>query len=351
MSMHDPAPSGAPGRPAAAKVSPESMALRAQPRPVTRLNRRSLALLAGLLALGVLGATVWSLQPKTRRESSEPAELFNVDRVSRSEGLGQLPADYSKLPPPAPAPVPELGPPLPGDLGPAIVKSQQPVVPSYSPPGHDPAASERDARRKEAEQAAAASVFFRNGSQRTATAAPTTAAPGTPSSMPSGLTGFDPMAAGPAPTPAQASGADATMLGLVRKALDKETDADIKPLLELLANHYALGVVTNGNADVRRLGLADYFKFALCAEDIGIAKPDARLFHEALQRGEATAETAVHIGDHPGDDIAGAQQAGLRAIWFNPAGKTWEAERLPNAEIRSLTELPGLLAGWNKTRA
>lgn len=208
MSMHDPEPSDAPGRPAAAKVSPKSMALRAQPRPVTRLNRRSLALLAGLLALGVLGATVWSLQPKTRRESSEPAELFNVDRVSRSEGLGQLPADYSKLQ--QPAPVPELGPPLPGDLGPAIVKSQQPVVPSYSPPGHDPAASERDARRKESEQAAAASVFFRNGSQRAATAAPTAAAPGTPSSVPSGLTGFDPMAAGPASTPAQASGADAT---------------------------------------------------------------------------------------------------------------------------------------------
>lgn len=76
-------------------------------------------------------------------------------------------------------------------------------------------------------------------------------------------------------------------------------------------------MITNGNADVRRLGLADYFTFALCAEDIGIAKPDARLFQEALQRGGATADTAVHIGDHPGDDIAGAQQAGLRAIWFN----------------------------------
>jgi len=80
---------------------------------------------------------------------------------------------------------------------------------------------------------------------------------------------------------------------------------EVQPTLEILANHFALGVVTNGNADVRRLGLADYFKFALCAEDIGIAKPDARLFHEALQRGGATAQTAVHIGDHPGDDIAG----------------------------------------------
>ncbi|WP_347902678.1 HAD-IA family hydrolase [Pseudomonas purpurea] len=122
---------------------------------------------------------------------------------------------------------------------------------------------------------------------------------------------------------------------------------EVQPTLEVLANQYALGVVTNGNADVRRLGLADYFKFALCAEDIGIAKPDARLFHEALRRGGASAETAVHIGDHPGDDIAGAQQAGLRAIWFNPTGKDWEADRLPDAEICSLTELPALLARWN----
>ncbi|MHC8356776.1 HAD family hydrolase [Pseudomonas sp. LB3P81] len=129
-----------------------------------------------------------------------------------------------------------------------------------------------------------------------------------------------------------------------------EVFPDVEPTLEVLAKHYALGVVTNGNADVRRLGLADYFKFALCAEDIGIAKPDARLFHEALQRGGATAETAVHIGDHPGDDIAGAQQAGLRAIWFNPQGKLWEAQKAPDAEIRSLTELPALLARWNSAK-
>ena len=66
-----------------------------------------------------------------------------------------------------------------------------------------------------------------------------------------------------------------------------------------------------------------------------------------LQRGGVSAEAAVHIGDHPGDDIAGAQQAGLRAIWFNPAGKVWEAERLPDAEIRNLSDLPAVLARWN----
>jgi putative hydrolase of the HAD superfamily len=118
---------------------------------------------------------------------------------------------------------------------------------------------------------------------------------------------------------------------------------EVVPTLEILTRSYTLGVVTNGNADVRRLGLADFFAFALCAEDIGIGKPDPAPFIEALKRGKAQAFEAVHIGDHPGDDIAGAQQAGLRAIWYNPGGKVWEGENLPDAEIRSLTELPGVL--------
>ena len=178
----------------AGKVAPEAVALRAQPRPVTRLNRRTLAILVGVLSVAVLGATIWSLQPH-RRGTGEQTELYNVDRVSKSEGLDGLPADYSKLPPK----VPELGPPLPGDLGPAIVKSQQPVTPAYAPPGHDPA----DAWRKEADAAANSSVFFRSGNQGKATAPVTAqaaaAAPG------SALAGFDPLAAGPASTAAQPS--------------------------------------------------------------------------------------------------------------------------------------------------
>ena len=100
--------------------------------------------------------------------------------------------------------MPELGPPLPGDLGPAIVNSQQPAVAAYAAPGHDPA----DALRKEEEAAAASSVFFRIGQGQgqgqgqtpaaaTAQAAPSMAGAGT------ALAAFDPLAAGPASTAAQ----------------------------------------------------------------------------------------------------------------------------------------------------
>ncbi len=179
--------------PQAGKVVPEAVALRAQPRPVTRLNRRTLAILVGGLSVAVLGATIWSLQPPQRGAGGQN-ELYNVDRVSKSEGLAGLPADYSKLPPN----VPELGPPLPGDLGPAIVASQQPMTPAYVPPGHDP----NDALRKEAEAAAASSVFFRSGGQGQA-AKTAQAVPGAPGSA-SALAGFDPLGAGPASTAAQA---------------------------------------------------------------------------------------------------------------------------------------------------
>ncbi|MBA1324070.1 HAD family hydrolase [Pseudomonas plecoglossicida] len=125
-----------------------------------------------------------------------------------------------------------------------------------------------------------------------------------------------------------------------------EVFPEVQPVLEILRQRYTLGVVTNGNADVARIGLADYFKFALCAEDLGIGKPDPAPFLEALKRGDAPAEAAVHVGDHPGDDIAGAQRAGLRAVWFNPQGKAWTGDKAPDAQIQRLSQLPDVLARW-----
>lgn len=175
--------------PQADKVPPEEVALRAQPRPVKRLSRRTLAALAGGLAVAVLGATIWSLKPPQPRGGNGPAELYNVDRISRSEGLDRLPADYSQLPPATLPQPPELGPPLPGDLGPAIVRSQRPAGPAYTAPPHDAAEAERLARLKEAQEAAASSVFFRTGSQRPAATAAASAEQTVDAPT---LAGFDP---------------------------------------------------------------------------------------------------------------------------------------------------------------
>jgi type IV secretion system protein VirB10 len=144
------------------KVDPESLALRAPPRPVVRLNRRMLAVVCGLLAAMVLGATIWSLQPQ-RRDRNPATELYNVDRVARPENLEQLPKDYSGLPARSPAPVPLLGEPLPGDLGPAIVKAERDAVARASAAHTDAANAERLAQLRDAEEAAKSTIFFRKG--------------------------------------------------------------------------------------------------------------------------------------------------------------------------------------------
>lgn len=149
--------------PPAPKVAPEGMTLRAAPRPVTRLNRRTLALSATLLVLTIAGASMWALQSKGRRGPVDQANLYNVDRVAKADDLDQLPANYSKLPPkPAPAPastVPQLGPPLPGDWGAAA--SATPLPNSGMQPG--PSAGGIDHQRQ-AEEIARSAVFFRTSS-------------------------------------------------------------------------------------------------------------------------------------------------------------------------------------------
>ncbi|MDA7417073.1 TrbI/VirB10 family protein [Xenophilus arseniciresistens] len=153
------------------KADPEAMALRASPRPVVRLNRRMLAVIAGTLAAVVLGATLWSLQPH-RRERNPATELYNVDRIAKAESLDRLPRDYAGVARLAAPAVPQLGEPLPGDLGPAIVRSQQPVEARAH--GADPA----HAARLAAEDAARSGVFFRATGGSPASAKPAQAPAG-----------------------------------------------------------------------------------------------------------------------------------------------------------------------------
>jgi type IV secretory pathway VirB10-like protein len=176
------------------KADPETLALRASPRPVTRLNRRMLTALAGMLGAVILGATLWSLQPHKHNQNTG-AELVNVDRVPRAESLDQLPQDYSKVAPLTKPEVPILGEPLPGDLGPAIVRAQNNAnTEGYNPP----APPGQIAPMSDAADAARSSVFFRSSASTKADS---------PSSVPaiqpeqaSGNQAFDPVAAASTPS-------------------------------------------------------------------------------------------------------------------------------------------------------
>jgi type IV secretion system protein TrbI len=159
------------------KEPPEIAALRAAPQTVMRLNRRTLALLVGVVSAAVLGATIWSLQGSKRQRESSAPELHNVDRVAKAENLDQLPADYSKMAPAAAPPV--LGPPLPGDLGrPMLRAEREPGAAGSSANRFDEDAhAELVNRLREAEEAAKAPVVFKQSARAGAMPAARTAAP------------------------------------------------------------------------------------------------------------------------------------------------------------------------------
>ena len=91
-------------------------------------------------------------------------------------------------------------------------------------------------------------------------------------------------------------------------------------LAELRASGRKLALVTNGpvawqSRKLHTLGLGDYFDEVLISEAEGIAKPDSRIFARAVERLGVAPADAMFVGDHPDIDVAGAQDAGLVAVW------------------------------------
>jgi len=111
----------------------------------------------------------------------------------------------------------------------------------------------------------------------------------------------------------------------------------------------SLGLVTNGPADVQRpkvelLGIAPLVDFVLVSGEFGAWKPDPAIFAEALRLGGAAAPEAIFVGDSAEHDIAGAQAAGIRAVWINRPGRPWtEPAPPPDDEVPDLATLLALL--------
>lgn len=120
--------------------------------------------------------------------------------------------------------------------------------------------------------------------------------------------------------------------------------ADVEHGLAALAAQYPLAALTNGNADLARIGLAGHFRFSLGARDHGAAKPAASIFLAACARLSLAPIEVLHVGDDPELDVAGAQRAGLRACWINRDGLAWPAHLAPpDLVARDLPELHSLL--------
>lgn len=116
-------------------------------------------------------------------------------------------------------------------------------------------------------------------------------------------------------------------------------------VLEVLAQHYTLGALSNGNADIYKTDIGEYFDFAFSAEQVDASKPLPDMFHAAMAESGATSHEIIHVGDNPEHDVLGAQQVGLFTVWMNSGDWRWPSQRVPaDEEIRLIDELPSAIA-------
>lgn len=120
---------------------------------------------------------------------------------------------------------------------------------------------------------------------------------------------------------------------------------DAIPALLALGARYPILALSNGTADIHRTGLGHHFVGALSAGEIGISKPDPRIFHAACERLGFEPAAVLHIGDDAMLDVEGALAAGMKAVWLNRSGAAWRGTGRPDRIVNGLAEIAVWLAG------
>ncbi len=121
---------------------------------------------------------------------------------------------------------------------------------------------------------------------------------------------------------------------------------DTLPALAWLASRYPLVALSNGNADLGKVGLSAYFKGGISAARFGVAKPHVSIFFAAAELAGVAPHEVLHVGDDAHHDVIGALGAGMQAVWVNRSEHLWtHTPHEPNETIGQLNELCDLLAG------
>lgn len=121
---------------------------------------------------------------------------------------------------------------------------------------------------------------------------------------------------------------------------------DVLPALKILKGQKRiLALVTNMDADMRaicrELGLAVFLDFVITSGEVGASKPQPEIFLTALEYAGVSASEAVHVGDQPEIDVAGAVSAGIRPILIDRYNLFPDITDCPR--IHSLAEVAGYL--------
>ena len=119
--------------------------------------------------------------------------------------------------------------------------------------------------------------------------------------------------------------------------------------VDSLHKKYRLFLASNGTASVQhgRMTSANLYRFfekVFVSQEIGHNKPSREYFAACFASIEDfDPAKAIMVGDSLSSDIKGGIQAGIRTVWVNPTGASHPADICPDYEIRSITELEGLL--------
>ncbi len=177
--------------PAPPKADPETLVLRGAPGRVVRFRRGAIIAIAALGSTAIVGVAWVALKPATFRIVADGDDRGEISAKTPADALADAPKSYGD--------VPQLGPPLPGDLGRPILEHQRTIGPAAPPTGPDQAAQAAEAERQRlaAERKAAreSGVMMQlAGAGRTAAppAEPAVASPAVPESAASGRVALDP---------------------------------------------------------------------------------------------------------------------------------------------------------------
>jgi len=115
-------------------------------------------------------------------------------------------------------------------------------------------------------------------------------------------------------------------------------------VLESLTSRAMLGVLTNGNADVNKLGIGHLFEFSISSVDVKSNKPDSAHFIKAKEISGIEFVNTLHIGDHPINDVKGARDLGINTMWFNSQNLKWDIDGNPPVEFNHWSQFMNLLS-------
>ncbi len=111
-------------------------------------------------------------------------------------------------------------------------------------------------------------------------------------------------------------------------------------VLTALSEKYKVYALTNGNADVKMIGIDKYLSGVVSSAEIGVSKPSPEIFEAALKKAGEEAASCIHVGDNYEDDIVGASNAGIASIWLDHQHQKGPAMNLATKVVTEVKEIP-----------